>query len=60
MSQPQNTPQPAGADIVQSLDDLGTAAGLSTLRNKILKDPHGVPPIPARVGKSLSTGQPPP
>jgi hypothetical protein len=39
MSQPQNTPQPAGADIVQSLDDLGTAAGLSTLRNKILKDP---------------------
>ena len=60
MSQPQNTQPPAGADIVQSLDDLGTAAGLSTLRNKILKAPPGVQPIPVRVGKSLSTGQPPP
>ena len=58
MSQPQNTQPPAGADIVQSLDDLGTAAGLSTLRNRILKDPPGVPPIPARVGSARSDGTP--
>ena len=60
MSQTKNTQPTSCADIVLSLDDIGTAAGLSTLRNKILKEPPGVPPIPARVGKALSTGQPAP
>lgn len=58
--QPVPPHPPVGADIVQSLDDLSTAAGMSTMRNKTLKNAPGVPPIPARVGTSLSTGQPPP
>lgn len=60
MTQPANNPLPVGADIVQALDDLSTATGISTLRNRQLKAPPGVPPIPVRIGRSLSTGQPPP
>jgi len=60
MTQPANNPLPVGADIVQALDDLSTATGLSTLRNRQLKAPPVVPPIPVRIGRSLSTGQPPP
>jgi hypothetical protein len=59
-SQPPANPPPAVADVVQSLDDLATAAGSSTLRNKILPATTGVPTIPVRIGKALSTGQPAP
>jgi len=52
------TPPPVGADIVQALDDLSTAAGLSTLRNRTLREPLKAPSIPARVGSARSDGTP--
>lgn len=52
------TPAPVGADLVQALDDLTTAAGMSTQRNKQLPAVLSVPSIPVRIGRAQSDGAP--
>jgi hypothetical protein len=49
---------PVGADLVQSLEDMVTATGLSTYRAKQLPPSVSSPPIPARTGKASSAGAP--
>ena len=58
MSIEAKTPPPVGADIVQALDDLSTAAGLSTLRNRTLAAALEATSIGVRIGSANSDGTP--
>jgi len=44
-------------DIIRTLDQVATAAGLSTQHNKRLPQPAPTPAIPARVGTAASNAQ---
>lgn len=51
MSQPTAPPP---TDLVTSLDKLTTAAGTTTMKNRILPQPAPAPAIPARTGDAFS------